>query len=158
MRTVLAITLLVVNLIFVPCLCSARAMMDHLIHNLTGVVVLSNCSVYSDRMVLPSQDVVVAGGRVVAIVPYQRRFPGKEFGPVEMAGGVSVEGLWIDLKGAAVVPGFIDPHSHVIGGGGEEGPESMIPEARFSQIVNSGVTTLIGLLGTDAVSMVCSVS
>jgi beta-aspartyl-dipeptidase (metallo-type) len=55
----------------------------------------------------------------------------------------------IDASGCLVLPGLIDPHVHLIGAGGEEGFASRMPEVLFSQIVCGGVTTVIGLLGTD---------
>jgi beta-aspartyl-dipeptidase (metallo-type) len=55
----------------------------------------------------------------------------------------------IDAKGCIVIPGFIDPHEHLIGAGGENGFKSRMPEVSFEQIVTSGITTVVGLLGTD---------
>ena len=39
---------------------------------------------------------------------------------------------------------------HITGGGGESGFTSRVPELRFSHSVRAGVTTLVGLLGTDS--------
>ncbi len=58
----------------------------------------------------------------------------------------------IDASGMILVPGLIDQHVHVIGGGGEEGLKSRVPEIAFSDIVKAGVTTLVGVLGTDGVT------
>lgn len=55
----------------------------------------------------------------------------------------------IDANGARVVPGFIDSHVHMIGGGGEGGYHTRTPELLLSKVTTSGVTTLAGLLGTD---------
>lgn len=55
----------------------------------------------------------------------------------------------IEAAGKIVTPGFIDQHVHIIGGGGECGLHSRTPELRFSHAVESGVTTLVGMLGTD---------
>lgn len=58
----------------------------------------------------------------------------------------------MDVSGCVVVPGFIDPHEHLIGAGGEEGFASRMPEILASQIVTAGITTVIGLMGTDTVT------
>jgi len=56
----------------------------------------------------------------------------------------------IDASGCYVVPGIIDPHSHLIGGSGEEGFASRTPELQLSEIVTQGITTIVGVLGVDA--------
>jgi beta-aspartyl-dipeptidase (metallo-type) len=56
----------------------------------------------------------------------------------------------IDASGCYVVPGIIDPHSHLIGGSGEEGFASRTPEIQLSEIVTQGITTVVGVLGVDA--------
>ncbi|MDA8222803.1 beta-aspartyl-peptidase [Desulfosporosinus sp.] len=63
-----------------------------------------------------------------------------------------VEGEVIDLQGKTLVPGFIDAHVHICGGGGEAGPASRTPELQLSQITRAGTTTVVGCLGTDSVS------
>nr|WP_317429512.1 beta-aspartyl-peptidase [uncultured Mitsuokella sp.] len=55
----------------------------------------------------------------------------------------------IDLQGALVMPGMIDGHVHITGGGGEGGYHTRTPELMLSQITMAGVTTVCGLLGTD---------
>ena len=56
----------------------------------------------------------------------------------------------IDAAGCVVTPGVIDPHSHLIGGSGEEGFASRTPEIQLSEIVTWGITTVVGVLGVDA--------
>ena len=56
----------------------------------------------------------------------------------------------IEGKGKYLVPGFIDQHVHIIGGGGEDGFASLIREIQMTDCVRYGVTTVIGVLGTDS--------
>ncbi|MRG84967.1 beta-aspartyl-peptidase [Salinibacillus xinjiangensis] len=55
----------------------------------------------------------------------------------------------VDADGCVVVPGLIDPHVHLIGGGGEGGFATRTPEIQLSDLLKSGITTVAGLLGTD---------
>lgn len=55
----------------------------------------------------------------------------------------------IEGKGFLAVPGFMDGHVHMIGGGGEGGPKTRTPELMLSKITSAGVTTVVGCLGTD---------
>lgn len=55
----------------------------------------------------------------------------------------------IDLSGCTLMPGFIDSHVHVTGGGGEGGFATRTPEILLSHITTSGITTVVGCLGTD---------
>jgi beta-aspartyl-dipeptidase (metallo-type) len=55
----------------------------------------------------------------------------------------------IDASGCIVAPGFVDPHEHLIGAGGEDGFATRMPEVSLRQIVCSGITTVVGCLGTD---------
>jgi beta-aspartyl-dipeptidase (metallo-type) len=54
-----------------------------------------------------------------------------------------------DLRGRRVVPGLIDCHVHLTGGGGEAGPETRVPPLPLSRMTTGGVTTAVGVLGTD---------
>jgi beta-aspartyl-dipeptidase (metallo-type) len=54
-----------------------------------------------------------------------------------------------DLEGRRVIPGLIDGHVHLTGGGGEAGPETRVPPLMLSRLSRGGITTAIGLLGTD---------
>ena len=85
---------------------------------------------------LGHRHVLVAGGRIVWI---GERVPALPDGLVTTA----------DLGGARVVPGLIDCHAHLTGGGGEAGPETRVPPLLPSRLVAGGVTTVVGVLGTD---------
>src|SRR5699024_1979772 len=47
---------------------------------------------------------------------------------------IGVDYKVIDAEGAVVVPGFIDPHVHLTGGGGEGGFATRTPEIQLSDI------------------------
>jgi len=55
----------------------------------------------------------------------------------------------IDFDGKRLVPGLIDGHAHITGGGGEAGFKSKVPAVNLSQYTKAGVTSVVGLLGTD---------
>ncbi len=55
----------------------------------------------------------------------------------------------VDLGGRRLVPGLIDGHVHITGGGGESGFASRVPALPLSRYTSGGVTTVIGVLGTD---------
>ncbi|MBM3304623.1 MAG: beta-aspartyl-peptidase [Candidatus Aminicenantes bacterium] len=86
------------------------------------------------------KDILVAGGSIEAVA---------EPGRIRLD-GLEVEVL--DATGKRVLPGLVDPHVHILGGGGEGGPATRAPEIRVEDIVSSGVTTVIGCLGTDGVT------
>ncbi|MBK8229461.1 MAG: beta-aspartyl-peptidase [Candidatus Eisenbacteria bacterium] len=55
----------------------------------------------------------------------------------------------IDLAGRRVIPGLIDAHVHLTGGGGEAGAHTKVPPLTLSQFSRGGTTTVVALLGTD---------
>lgn len=61
-------------------------------------------------------------------------------------------GETVDLGGTIAVPGFIDAHVHITGGGGEGGYSTRTPELRLSDAIRGGVTTIVGCLGTDGMT------
>ena len=89
---------------------------------------------------LGRRDILTAGRTVLAVSP-----PGE-------IGLTGLEVREIDASDRLVVPGFVDSHVHILGGGGEGGPSTRCPEIEVAEIVAAGVTSLIGCLGTDAVT------
>jgi beta-aspartyl-dipeptidase (metallo-type) len=89
---------------------------------------------------LGRKDVLLAGPAIAAVA---------EPGRIRVDG---VEAEVVDAAGKRVLPGLIDPHVHILGGGGEGGPATRAPEIRVEDIVACGVTTVIGCLGTDGIT------
>jgi beta-aspartyl-dipeptidase (metallo-type) len=56
---------------------------------------------------------------------------------------------YIDAAKGVVIPGLIDPHEHLLGGSGERGFSSQSPEIQLGEIVQAGITTVVGCLGVD---------
>lgn len=84
-------------------------------------------------------DVLLANGKIIAV--------GADI-PSDIVPDCAV----INLSGRMLCPGFIDQHVHLIGGGGEAGPTTRTPEVSLSRLTEAGITTVVGLLGTDSVS------
>ncbi|MSR48232.1 MAG: beta-aspartyl-peptidase [Planctomycetes bacterium] len=57
-----------------------------------------------------------------------------------------------DLRGRRVIPGLIDGHTHLTGGGGEGGFKNRVPPVPLSKFTKAGITTVVGVLGTDDVT------
>ena len=55
----------------------------------------------------------------------------------------------MDGTGCILTPGLIDRHVHITGGGGEAGFISRARPIDVQEILDAGITTVIGLLGTD---------
>lgn len=96
--------------------------------------ILKNADVYSPGK-RGINDILVVGERVALIDKH-----------IQLT-GVEVE--VIDVEGKIAVPGFIDQHVHITGGGGQTGYASMVPEVQVSDLVACGTTTVVGMLGTD---------
>ncbi|MEM8814796.1 MAG: beta-aspartyl-peptidase [Pseudomonadota bacterium] len=99
---------------------------------------LSNANVYAPEP-LQICDLLVAGGQIVWLGK-----PGSA--PVTAA----VES--VDLEGRRLLPGFIDGHAHLTGGGGESGFSSRVPPVPLSRFTAAGVTSVVGVLGTDDIT------
>ncbi len=57
-----------------------------------------------------------------------------------------------DCSNKLILPGFIDLHVHIAGGGGEGGFSTRTPSAKAEEILKTGVTTVVGVLGADGVT------
>jgi beta-aspartyl-dipeptidase (metallo-type) len=97
---------------------------------------ITNANVFAPAA-LGIRQVLVCGGRIAYI--------GEKIPRLDDSLDVSVT----DLDGARLVPGLIDAHTHLTGGGGEAGPSTRVPPLALGQITSAGVTSVIGLLGTD---------
>jgi beta-aspartyl-dipeptidase (metallo-type) len=102
---------------------------------------------------------VIRGGEVYAPEPLGKADILLAGGKIARVGGeidrkkLEATGLGcdvVDAEGCVVLPGFIDPHQHVLGAGGEAGPASRMPEIAVEEILRAGMTTVVGILGTDA--------
>lgn len=101
------------------------------------LLLLRNADVHApDHLGL--HDILTGGGTILAMQPSPA---------TDLAVPADVE--VIDLQGRRLMPGFIDGHAHVTGGGGEAGAHTRVPPVPLSRFTLAGVTTVVGLLGTD---------
>lgn len=98
---------------------------------------------------------LISQGSVFAPEPQGKKdilILGDKIGAVKEPGQIEIKGMEyeaVDASEKIVIPGLIDSHVHILGGGGEGGPATRAPEITVEDIVSSGVTTVIGCLGTD---------
>ncbi len=96
---------------------------------------LTNAQVFAPED-LGLRHVLIGGGRIIAISGNKAELsvaPATEF----------------DLEGQRLIPGFIDGHAHVTGGGGESGFKTRVPPVPLGRFTRAGVTSVVGVLGTD---------
>jgi beta-aspartyl-dipeptidase (metallo-type) len=101
------------------------------------VLLLKNADVYAPAA-KGRADILAAGGRILRIEP-----------SIELPPAYVEQ---VDASGVMAVPGFIDGHVHMMGGGGEGGFATRTPELMLSDAIRGGVTTVVGCLGTDGVT------
>nr|WP_320132199.1 beta-aspartyl-peptidase [uncultured Holophaga sp.] len=98
------------------------------------MLLIQNADVFAPEP-LGTQDLLLGGERILHLEP-----------------GIGIPGRYcrtLDARGLLAVPGFIDGHVHMMGGGGESGFASRTPELQLSDAIAGGVTTVVGCLGTD---------
>lgn len=97
-----------------------------------------NAQVYTPDLI--GKKDVLTGGKTILAIENQIEIP------------PSLEVEVIDCTGLSLVPGLIDSHVHITGGGGEGGPATRMPELEIQMMIDAGVTTVIGCLGTDGIT------
>ncbi len=98
------------------------------------MLLLKNADVYAPEH-LGLRDLFLCSGQIQAMAPHLE---------------VGLEGVEVvDCRGLRLVPGFLDQHVHITGGGGEGGFHTRAPEATLTALTTQGITTVVGLLGTD---------
>lgn len=103
------------------------------------IKLLKNANVYAPAP-LGMKDILIAGEKIERVDDHIEGYEGLP--DVEV----------LDLEGKTLVPGYIDIHAHITGGGGEQGPSSRVPESQMSIFLRNGITTVLGLLGTDGIT------
>lgn len=98
------------------------------------LTLLRDAEVYAPEP-LGRRDLLLGGGRILAIAEPGITAPGADE---------------LDLGGRRVIPGLIDGHVHLGGGGGEAGMASRVPPIMLGALVRAGITSVVGLLGTDS--------
>jgi beta-aspartyl-dipeptidase (metallo-type) len=104
-----------------------------------GMTLLLNGDVYAPEH-LGHQNMLIGGGTILWIGTEKLSLPSYL--------GAKV----VDLEGRRVIPGLIDGHCHITGGGGEAGPASKVAAPLAESYRKAGVTTVVGVLGTDDVT------
>lgn len=103
---------------------------------MSTLILLKSGEVYTPESI-GVQDVLIAGNRIAAI--------GSDLGEGPSSWPLEV----VDCSGKIVIPGLIDLHTHMTGGGGEAGASTKVPAPFLTSFTTAGVTTAVGLLGTD---------
>ncbi|MGH8188505.1 MAG: beta-aspartyl-peptidase [Steroidobacteraceae bacterium] len=105
------------------------------------LLLIRNANLYAPQP-LGIQNLLIGSGRILWI--------GKETFDLPVA--LRSIARTIDAAGRTTIPGLIDAHVHVTGGGGEAGFRTRVPPVPLSRFTTAGITTVVGLLGTDDVA------
>ena len=101
------------------------------------MLLIKNIEVFSPEN-MGVKDVLIINGKITLIEDKIQSFSEK----IEM----------IDGTGKKLIPGLIDNHVHITGGGGEGSFKTRVPEITLSKLIEGGITTVVGLLGTDGIT------
>jgi beta-aspartyl-dipeptidase (metallo-type) len=102
------------------------------------LTLIENGEIYAPEP-LGEGSILLAGDKILKVGEVDRR-------AVE---SLKVEFETIDAAGCLITPGLIDPHEHLLGGSGEKGFSTQTPELFPGEIVEAGITTVVGCLGVD---------
>jgi beta-aspartyl-dipeptidase (metallo-type) len=105
------------------------------------LTLIRNANLYAPQP-LGIRHLLIGGGRVLWI--------GEE--ALELPVPLRTVSRSLDAAGRTTIPGLIDGHVHVTGGGGEAGFRTRVPAVPLSRFTSAGITTVVGLLGTDDVA------
>lgn len=103
---------------------------------MSSIIIIENGEIYSPAS-LGRANLMLGGSDILKI---------GDISPADVKG---IDFDVIDASGKLVIPGLIDNHVHICGGGGEGGFRTRTPEISLTDITKAGITTLIGVLGTD---------
>ncbi len=101
------------------------------------MILLKNIAVYQPAF-SGINDVLVGGEKIVAIEK-----------SIDISSLKNLNITVIDGTGKRLIPGLIDGHAHIAGAGGEGGPATRTPEMQLSHMIDGGITSIVGCLGTD---------
>lgn len=102
------------------------------------ITIIKNINVYAPEN-MGKKDVVIVSDKIEGV--YDNIDIPDNFVSIEV----------IDGSEKILFPGFLDCHVHIIGGGGEGGFKTRTPEISVISLVEAGITTVVGCIGTDGV-------
>src|SRR5699024_2756934 len=94
------------------------------------ITLIKNAELYAPDFI-GKQSVLVINGKISKIGDIDE----------DAVSSLGIDYKIIDAEGALVTPGFIDPHVHFLGGGGEGGFATRTPEIQISDLIQSGITS-----------------
>ena len=101
------------------------------------MLLIKNADVYAPEH-MGKKDILICGEHIEVIADRIESLPG----PCKV----------LEAEGLCLTPGLMDQHVHVTGGGGEGSFHTRTPEVELSELIRGGVTTVLGLLGTDGMT------